>query len=60
MALNIFTCLLNNIKPELIQIWLPTVRDILYMLREDKESLQKSPKYGEFLKGLSTRLVKTA
>jgi len=29
------------------------------MLREDKKSLQKSPKYGEFLKGWFIRLVKT-
>jgi len=60
MASDVFTCLLDDIEPELVQTWPPTVRDTLHMLREDEESLQKSPEYGEFLKGWSARSVKTA
>jgi hypothetical protein len=55
MASDVFNCLLDDIEPELVQRWPPVIRDTLHMLREDEESLQKSPEYGEFLKGWSGR-----
>ena len=54
MASDVFTCILDDIEPELVQRWPPVIRDTLHMLREDEESLQ-SPEYGEFLKGWSAR-----
>lgn len=51
MASDVFTCLLDDIEPELVQTWPPIVRETLHLLREDEESLKRSPEYGEFLKG---------
>jgi len=40
MASDVFTCLLNNIEPELVQTWLPVIWETLHLLMEDEESLQ--------------------
>lgn len=55
MAEDIFTCLLDDIEPEVVQLWPSVIRDTLHMLMEEEEFLQKSPEYGEFLKGRSVR-----
>ncbi|PSN59050.1 hypothetical protein BS50DRAFT_509234 [Corynespora cassiicola Philippines] len=51
MASDVFTCLLHDIEPELVQPWPPKIRETLQLLREDEESLNNSPEYEEFLKG---------
>jgi hypothetical protein len=51
MAEDIFTCLLNDIDPELIQPWPRTIRETLHTLRKDEESLQESGHYNNLLKG---------
>lgn len=55
MSLDVFTCLLDNIEPKLVQTWPPVIQDTLHMLMEDGESLKNSPNYQEFLKGWFTR-----
>jgi hypothetical protein len=51
MASDVFTCLLDDIEPELVQTWPPTIREMLHLLREDEEALQSCPDYDGFLKG---------
>jgi hypothetical protein len=51
MASDVFTCLLDDIEPELVQTWPPTIRETLHLLREDEEALQSCPDYDGFLKG---------
>lgn len=60
MSSDVFTCLLDDIEPELVQTWPPVIRDTLHMLMEDEESLKKSPEYQEFLKGWFARSERTA
>jgi hypothetical protein len=60
MALDVFTCLLDDIEPEMVQTWPPVIRDILHMLIEDEVSLKKSPGYEEFVKGWSLSTERTA
>jgi hypothetical protein len=55
MASDTFTCLLNDIGPELIQPWPQIIRETLHKLRKDKESLQKSVHYNNLLKGALAR-----
>ena len=54
MSSDVFTCLLNNIEPEMVQTWPPVIRDTLHMLTEDEVSLKESPGYDEFIRGLSS------
>jgi len=56
MSADVFTCLLNDIEPELVQTWPPAIRDSLHLLMEDEESLKESPEYRQFLKGWLARL----
>jgi hypothetical protein len=51
MSVDVFNCLLDDIEPELAQIWPPVIRDTLYLLMEDEESLKESFEYQKFLKG---------
>ena len=51
MSSDVFTCLLDDIEPEMVQTWPPVIRETLHMLMEDEESLKTSPEYQEFLKG---------
>lgn len=51
MTSDVFTCLLDDIEPELVQIWSPVIGNTLHIFMKDKESLQESPEYNEFLKG---------
>lgn len=60
MAWEVFTCLFDDIEPELVQIWPPVIRETLHMLMEDEESLKRSPEYDEFIKGWSARSERTA
>ena len=55
MASDVFTCLLEDIEPELVQAWPPVIRDTLNLLMEDEETLKRSLKYKELLKGESFR-----
>jgi hypothetical protein len=59
MSSDIFTCLLQDIEPELVQTWPPVIRDTLHMLMEDGESLKQSPEYQDFLRGLFSRSKRT-
>lgn len=59
MSSDVFACLLDDVEPNLVQPWPPVIRDTLYMLMEDEESLKKSTDYQEFLKGWSARSEKT-
>ncbi|OAF58417.1 hypothetical protein VC83_06543 [Pseudogymnoascus destructans] len=52
ISADIFTCLLDDIEPELVQTWPQVIRDTLHKLMEDEESLKKSPEYQEFLQAL--------
>jgi hypothetical protein len=54
MSSDVFTCLLTNIEPEMVQTWPPVIRDTLHMLTEDEVSLKESPGYDEFIRGLSS------
>ena len=54
MSSDVFTCLLNNIEPEMVQTWPPVIRDTLHMLTEDEVSLKESPGYDKFIRGLSS------
>ncbi len=51
IASDVFTCLLDDIQPELAQTWPSVIRETLHMLMEDYESLRQSPEYRGFLKG---------
>jgi hypothetical protein len=53
MASDVFTCLLEDIEPELVQTWPPVIRDTLNILMEDEKALNKSAEYEAFLKGWS-------
>lgn len=53
MALDVFNCLIDDIKPKVIQIWPSAIWEILYKLKENEAYLRTSVKYEEFLKGLS-------
>lgn len=57
MSSDVFTCLLDDIDPELVQTWPQTIRDTLHALRKDEESLQKSLEYDNLLEGTSTSCV---
>jgi hypothetical protein len=57
MASDVFTCLLDDIEPELVQTWPPTVRETLHLLKADEGSLKSSPVYDEFLQGLVPKLL---
>ncbi|PVH92396.1 hypothetical protein DM02DRAFT_278269 [Periconia macrospinosa] len=50
MASDIFTCLHNDIEPDLVQTWPPVINEMLRLLREDEESLKDSSEYHRFLK----------
>lgn len=52
MASDLFTCILDSVEPEVVQRWPPVIRDTLYLLMEDEESLSLSSKYGELLQAL--------
>lgn len=52
MASDVFDCLINDIEPEVIQIWPSMIGEILHKLKEDEAYLQTSFEYEEFLKGL--------
>lgn len=54
MAWDVFTCLLDDVEPELVQRWPPTIRETLQLLRQDEEALQGCAKYDSFLKGCYT------
>ncbi|KAF2448820.1 hypothetical protein P171DRAFT_353705 [Karstenula rhodostoma CBS 690.94] len=51
MALDVFTCLLDDIEPELEQAWPPMVRETLHLLKADEGFLESSHVYEEFLEG---------
>jgi hypothetical protein len=55
IASDVFTCLLDDIEPELVQTWPSVIRETLHLLVEDEESLRRSPEYDVFLKGWSAR-----
>jgi hypothetical protein len=57
MASDVFTCLLDDIEPELVQTWPPTVRETLHLLKADEGSLNSSLVYDEFLQGLVPKLL---
>jgi hypothetical protein len=57
MASDVFTCLLDDIEPELVQPWPQTIRETLHALRKDEESLQKSLEYDNLLNGTSPNCV---
>lgn len=58
MASDVFTCLLDDMEPELVQAWPKVIRDTLDLLMEDEESLKLSLEYGEFLKAIDDPLRK--
>jgi hypothetical protein len=51
MASDLFTCILNDIEPELTQPWPQTIREMLHALRNDEGFLQESLDYDNLLKG---------
>lgn len=57
MALDVFTCLLDDIEPDLVQVWPPMIRETLRLLKADEESLRSSLVYEEFLGGLFPTLL---
>jgi hypothetical protein len=59
MAEDVFTCLLDDIEPELVQTWPSVIRETLHLLMEDEESLRQCPEYDGFLKGWSARPERT-
>ncbi|KFY65654.1 hypothetical protein V496_02423 [Pseudogymnoascus sp. VKM F-4515 (FW-2607)] len=52
MSADVFTCLLDDIEPELVQSWPLVIRDTLHMIMEDEKSLQTSSEYQKFLQAL--------
>ena len=56
MATDIFSCLLDEIEPDCRPSWPSTVRETLYILLEDEETLQKSVEYLDFLRGIAAGL----
>ncbi|EFY94594.1 hypothetical protein X797_011322 [Metarhizium robertsii] len=58
MASDVFTCLLDDIEPELLQTWPLVIRETLHLLLEDEESLRRSPEYDVFLKAIDDPLRK--
>lgn len=53
MPTDVFTCLLDNIEPEVVQTWPQVIRDTLRILTDDEVSLKESPGYDGFIKGWS-------
>jgi hypothetical protein len=59
MASDVFTCLLDDIEPELVQPWPSVIRETLHLLKEDEETLRLSLEYDVFLKGWSAGSERT-
>jgi len=57
MASDVFNCLLGDIEPEMAQTWPPIIRDTLYTLRKEEESLKKCSEYDNLLQGQPTKIV---
>lgn len=51
MPSDVFDCLVDDIEPEVVQTWPAVIQDTLHKLKEDEESLHRSPEYSEFLAG---------
>lgn len=51
MPSDVFDCLVDDIKPEVVQTWPAAIQDTLHKLKEDEESLDRSPEYKKFLAG---------
>lgn len=51
MPSDVFDYLMDDIEPEVIQTWPAVIQDTLHRLKEDEESLHRSPEYSEFLAG---------
>uniref|UniRef100_A0A1Y1K5F7 Uncharacterized protein n=1 Tax=Photinus pyralis TaxID=7054 RepID=A0A1Y1K5F7_PHOPY len=52
MASDVFACLLDDVEPELVQMWPLVIRETLHLLMEDEELLRQSPEYDVFLKAI--------
>lgn len=51
MATDIFTCLLDDIEPDIALNWPSVIQDTLYKLRADEMALQTSVDFNRLLKG---------
>lgn len=51
MAQDVFLCVLDDIEPDLAQLWPAVVRETLQSLVEEEERLQVSTEFDTFLRG---------